>query len=146
MRRERAAGQQTVEQPHTQLTRQVAVTGARGLEWLVSATLPLVGAHVAFGHQRQGFERMGDVGIGQAEVTVPALAAGDHQLGVDQLGNVRARGLRRDTRGLRQLAGRHELATHQRRQHARTGGVADHRGDLGESGFRRRHSTERRTR
>jgi LemA protein len=83
---------------------------------------------------------MADVRIGEAEVAMPALRARNDELGLDELGHVRARGLGRHAGGRGELAGGQVLSAHQRRQHAGARGVADHRGDSSRSAVRARSS------
>src|SRR5579872_2800966 len=89
---------------------------------------------------------MCDLAIRDAEVTVSSLRSDRHELGVDELGKVRARRLRRDASGLRELARGREFAAEQVRKHACARGIADHRGNPREAGFGIHRHSEKCTR
>ena len=86
------------------------------------------------GETHERFERLRHVRVGETEVAVAALLLGCQQAAVDQAGEVRAGGLRRDARFLRQLGGGQRPSRHQRGQHVGAGRVADQRADEGDVG------------
>ena len=135
LRRERAAREQAFKQRDAELACDVPVAGARRLQRLVGTALPLVGVRAALGDEGKRLQHMRDLVSGKPHIAVPALRTQHDQLGIEQLRDVRARGLCADAGRRRELAGGEELTAHQHRQHARAGRVADHRGDPGETGF-----------
>ncbi len=82
------------------------------------------------GSQRnQPFQRARDVGIGEAEITVPPLAFDRDKPGIFKLGEMPAGGREHQARFLGKL-GRGERGTgHQRHEHVGAGRIADQRGD-----------------
>jgi hypothetical protein len=78
-------------------------------------------------HER--LERLRHVRVGEPEIAVAPLLLGCQQAAVDQPGQMRAGGLRRDARFLRQLGGSQRPSRHQRGQHVGAGRIADQRAD-----------------
>lgn len=75
-----------------------------------------------------------DLGGGKPEITVAPPSFVGEQPRVDQLCQMRARGLRGHMCHIGEFAGAQRAAVHQRRQHVRARRVANQRGDLGDVG------------
>ena len=125
---------QAVEHLHAEIAGEVVVADACPPQRRILR--PGAHAHVAGARCKasEPFQHAGHVGAGEAIVAVPALLLRLYQAAGLELGEMRARGLRRDAGFLRKLAGGERAAAEQRRQHVGAGGIADQRGNHGDIG------------
>ena len=133
---------QAIVQRHTQASGEVPVAGARLAQRPVGGARPQTGARTqgaALGHHRQGFQGVRHLIVRQAEEAVAPAAARRHELGLQHLGEVRARSLRADARATGDLPGGDLFVAEQQCKHARARGIADHGGDACEARFGRAH-------
>ncbi len=123
-----------VEHLHAEIAGEVVVADAGAAQRRILR--PGAHAHVAGagGDALQAFQHIGDIGVAEAIVAVAALLLGFDQPAGLELGEMRARRLRRDAGLLRQLARGQRAAGHQRGQHVAAGGIADQSGDPGDVG------------
>ncbi len=118
-----------VEHLHAEIAGQMIVANPRPAQRRILR--PGAHTHVAGarGKTREALQHAGDVGAGEAIVTVAALFLRLDQAAGFQFCQMRACGLRRDTGLVSQLACSQRAAGHQRRQHVGAGGIANQRGD-----------------
>ncbi len=81
------------------------------------------------GHAHHLLQHLGNIGIGEAEVTVTSLFDGADQATRLELGEMGTCRLRRDTGFVGEFACCQRFAAHQSRQHVRARGIACQRGD-----------------
>ena len=139
--RDHRAFDQQVVQMHAETTREMAVAGACVAHRLHRLARPQRASRcdrvAPVTDDRERFERMRDVAVGQLEVAVTTLRADDDERRVEQLREVRAGRLRGDVGGAGDLARGAQRAVEQRGEHAGARRVADHRGDASEARFGR---------
>ncbi len=130
IQRERAAPGQAFVDEHPEFARQMVIADAR----LAQRRFAWTGTHAhgacAERDAHHGFEQVRDVGVGDAEITVPALRLDGEQARLAQLGEVRADRLARDAGGVGQFRRGQGHAAHQHVQHFGARLVADQGGDV----------------
>ena len=113
----------------------MAVAAAREAQARAAGAGPAARVGAAFGHQREGFERVRHLGVGEAVVAVAAACVAGHEAGVEQPGEVAARGGGTHGRGLREVAGARRFAAEQETEHARAARVGHQRRDARDAGL-----------
>ena len=131
---QRAAEDESVVDLHAGLAGQVVVADARASQRRLARPGPDARRTAPRRDVHQALEGVRDLMAGEPEIAMAALLLDGEELGIDELREMGADGLRRDARLLGELGRGERLAGEERGQRLRPRGIADQRGDAGNAG------------